>query len=715
MIPSAPVDDPREQPGEAGSATPARLLVHAGLLLALVTVAAALTALYVGTENTYYFWDQAVYQNLAIRTALGFRQSFAAGMQVVRQSTLEDYNAFFALPLVPLLWAFGESRLAYELALALAYAVPLALTLGSIAALLVRGPHVVVFWTTATVTILTPMVWVPEFRGYPDVGAALLVALALRLTLADRALRRPRTILGAGALLAAAAIYRRPFLFAGPAFLAAAFVSAVVEDALPLRREPRRAVLSALGAGARVLLSAVAGLAFAFLVGRTVLLRLLAHDFYGLYTAYLMPPWQVALSYVSPYGWIACAGAVVGFVGGALTGILDRPRALFVAAFGAFTFLEWTIVVRQVGEQYTLQFTPIVILGLVSFGWMLWTKGTGGLRDLVPHAAQFYLLANALFGLADLDVAYRQVAGRSLLAASWPPLWREDHESIGILVHRVRGLVKPGEPVFVAASSATMNPDLLLNAERALYGWEAARLNVLDVPAIDSRDQYPIEALLQAQLVVLVDPVQVHLAPDEQKVVGVVHDMFLEGAVMARDFKKVPQGPWLRDGAVVSFYRRQRASTLETGLATLEYMRERVGRVPGSQPDWAVVSERYPSWTSRRADRATTLTWHPAKPGDDPKPVAVYLPDPPLEARVSGAFEFTNERCPGAAAVFASLAADGTVRDLQEVVRRPGEPGAFEASFAVPPGERLLLRLSAPAGQTSVDYCLLRVDRLVLR
>src|SRR5262249_22813139 len=138
-----------------------RVIGHAYLLGACIVFTVALTSAYVGRENAFYFWDQAVFQNLASRTSLGFASSFAEGYHAVGQSLTEDYNALFAVPLVPVLCRLGTTRLAYELAVALVYLLPFALVLGTIGAAVIRGPRAAVFWTTVGITLLTPMTWVP--------------------------------------------------------------------------------------------------------------------------------------------------------------------------------------------------------------------------------------------------------------------------------------------------------------------------------------------------------------------------------------------------------------------------------------------------------------------------------------------------------------------------------------------------------------------------
>jgi hypothetical protein len=690
-------------------------LVATGAFLLLASFVIAIARWYVGQEETYYWWDYAVHQNLATQTALAFERSFAEGWETVGRSTHEDYNAVLAVPVVPFLLAFGQSRTIFVVGLALVYLLPFALSLGSIAAVMIRAPPAAVFWTTAVLAVLTPMTWVALLRGYPDVGAALLVTLAIRLCVSDPALSRPRSIVLVGALLATAAICRRHFLFAGPALLAACALGAVADEWSGPDRDLRVAARRVVEAVARILAAAAIGVAFAFLVARPVILRWLSQDFYSLYAGYLVEPRTLVEWYARSYGWLAWIAAVAGFVAGLRSGTLERRATVLVSGFLLVAVVQWIAIVRQVGEQYTLHVTSAIVLGLAAMGWTLWMR-RGALGYVVQWAGALYVVMNFSFGLMDWHAARQPVPLRYALGGNWPPLFHDDVEGVARLVRGLRGMTTRTDPILVVASSQSLNPDLVLNAERNLYGWEGARLQIVGSPALDSRDRYPLEPLLQSRFVAIARPLQLHLPAGEQRVVQVLYDIFQERMVMAQDFVLTGEVFMLRGVASVRVYRRIRFSSLETGLATLRYFQERIPRPPGGQPDWAVVSGRFPAWSYRRADGQSTIIWHPTRTNDPAPAIALFLGRPSATVQASGSFEFLDPRCPGAAIAFGYLAPDGSLIDagVPAVSRRPGQPGEFSVSLAARPGDRLIARLTPAEGQTSVDYCLLQLDRLAV-
>jgi hypothetical protein len=668
---------------------------------------------YVKAERVFYFWDHAVFQDIAWSTTSAFRASAREGWDAVRRSLAEDYNALFAVPLVPLLLVLGESRLAYEISLSVVYLLPFALAVGLLATRVAAEPSRMTFWTGAWLAVLVPASWVPTLRGYPDAGGAALVVLALSAYLGDER-RRRRIAAVVGGLLALAVLFRRHFLYAALAFVTAAVLDELAHALQRWRRGgttlrddvaalSRRLIAGAFGA---VVTSAVVGLGF--------LERVRAYDFRSLYRGYEEPAGVVLPWYVAPYGWLAVALALAGVALGARSGILRRPRIAFVVLFTAVCALQWVIAVRQLGEQYTLQFTPLVVIGLAALFWSL-----DRVRRAALHAAARVLLitlvaANAILGLSNLDLGSASAA-RPLFAGGWMPLYSWDYDVVADVVEYLRKYTKPGDAIFVVASSRALNPDLLRHAEQTLHGRDGARLEVLKVPQVDSRDVYPLAALLEAQHVVMARPFQTHLRPEEQRVLGIVYELFEGGQGIARDFTRRQINFRMDDEARIFVYSRHRPTDLATALSTLDLVLKRVPSRPGTQPDWAVVNRRFPSWLTRRPDGSAAWAAHPAPSGSAPSTILAYLGPETGAIEVQGTVTFLDGRCAGATLALGAADAEGRVHPLADVRKRPGEDGRFDVTITPPAGQRVVLSLLDHGQDASIDYCLLQLDALVAR
>jgi hypothetical protein len=429
-----------------------------------------------------------------------------------------------------------------------------------------------------------------------------------------------------------------------------------------------------------------------------------------LYTAYEEPARVVLDWYAGVYGPAALILAALGLVLGWRAHILDRSRTAFLALFAALSALQWLVAVRQLGEQYTLHFTPVIILGLAALLWRIWGIEAPLARAIARTAFTAVLVANVVFGLTT--VAVRSSVRRGF-GGAWVPLVRWDYEVLAELVDYLRQTTNPLQGIYVVASSHTISPDLLRHVEFTLHGRRDV-FNFLNVPTVDSRDEYPLGLLLEAEHVVLVRPLQTHLRPEEQRLVGLVYDLFASDGEIARDFTLRPDRFVLQGGATVSVYSRRRPTGLGTALRTLTAIEEQIPSRPGQQADWIVVNRRFRSWLTRRADGSTKWVAHPSPRGQTPSTVVAWLGPPPGPAEILGTVTFVDGRCRGATLAFATADEEGRLSPLAAIQRRPGEDGHFQVAVTPEKG-RLVISLLDYAEGVSIDFCLLIVDPLTVR
>jgi hypothetical protein len=710
----SPTSRPTRSSGQQGAEDGgSRRLVDLELLVALVTVVLATTHTYVASEHTVYFWDHAVFQDIAWKTADAFRTSLDTGFEALRRSYRDDYNALFAVPLLPFS-LLGESRLTFELAIALGYFAPFALAIGCLATRLTVGRTRVAFWAATWLTLLVPIAWVPGLRGYPDAGAALLVVLALAVQMEDLESQRIGSALSVGALLGLACLFRRHFVYAALAFLTTAVAFSTVRAASrACHRQP--SLLPLLRSGRGVVLTAAALAATTAALSWDWVRRLLSLDFQVLYRGYETPVADVLRWYVAPYGWLAWIGATLGLLIGPLAGVMKRSCAGFLVLFAVISGMQWCLFVRQIGEQYTLHLTPVMVLGLLAFAGTVSQRLSGRARAAGATLGACYLVTNLSLGLgvAHLDPG-RGSAWRPLFAAKWDPRQRFDEDEIGRLVTSLRGLT-PETRVYVVGSSDVINPDLVRHAEWQAVGRRAATLNVLAAPDVDSRDYYPLGPLLDATAVVLARPVAYHLDPGAQRTMGVVDELFAEGLGVARDFTRLPMSFSLKSETTLSIYQRVRPTSLATALDTLRIIEQRLPARPGMQTDWIVVARAFPWWLSRNPDGSARWVAHPTRRKDvGSLTAAAYLGPTRQAVEVSGVLKFFDARCRGTTLAFSTLDAQGRLSTLAEVRRHPGENGWWKTVVPHPAGP-LLLRLLDYADGSSIDYCLLEIDPLIAK
>lgn len=683
------------------------------LLLALLVVVISVSRAYVANERWFYYWDQAVHQDIAWQTARAFGESWHAGLIFVVRSFNDDYNALFALPLLPFLCCLGVSRLAFVTALSIVGLCPLALSLGLLATRIVTGPRRAVVWAGAWLALLVPLLWVPTLRGFPDALPASLVILALSIVLSERGLQWLRGAALSGALLAVAAILRRHFAYAGLALFETVALYGLARVAFALFARSARWR----GLAREVLLwLVVAGTAASgtlLTVGHGFLRRVIAIDFSVLYKSYENAVVFVLLWFLGQYSWPNLVFASVGLLLGLFAGIAHRDRTIFLMLFSVISGVQWLLLVRQLGEQYTLHFTPIVVMGLVMLAWVLWRHASRASRPVLVVAGGVWLVTNSVFTLSTLKTG-KDAVWRSLFATQWEPLRRYDYNAVLDLVQVLGEYGPPKARVYVAASSHVINPDIVRHADWAQRRHSTGRLAVLRVPELDARDEYPVDALVGADMVVTADPPQYHLSPREQTTVRVAHDIFTLGVAVAHDFERLPAVFPLIDGVAVTVFKRIRPTDPDTALETLRIAKEYTPHRPGMQSDWVVVGGPFPSWLVRLPDGTATWTAHPTPRGYLPVTTAATVEQAPAVAQVSGEVAFVDARCPGTTLAFFGKRTAGRPWPLAEVRRRPGEDGRFLLQLDSRGADRLMLNLLNYTDDSSFDHCLLKVH-LVLQ
>ncbi len=622
------------------------LLVDAACLAGLILIILIITSLYITSERNFHWWIDWYERTLTIVTAFG--ESPAKAFQIIGQSLVSERNRLYTLPLLPFFWLFGSSRLVYQIGLALVYLLPFALVMGAIATQLIRVHTRTVFWATALLTLLIPVSWIPGFMGIPDTGGAAFIGLATFFYLQDVRLKRWWRIPLIGMLIGLAILLRRPFVYAGVAFLGGLTLQALFFFIDEVQKQPPKNALTyrfasgspywATLAPGWIFINAIAwrNLLFACvqigLIGVAALVTLgivapqftyaaLTTDYKTLYTAWTLPFGDIFSLYASFYGWGTWLLVVLGFSACLVTRALPLPAVRFLALSGILSLGIWLVLLRYGNVFYSLQVTPLVIIGLVALIWTSWIRLKGNVRTLMLGVVGCYLVGNLIVGLAPIGSISRIFY--PLFALNMPPQVRTDYDQVVRLVNYLRQLTPKQEPIFIVGyQRLQLTSSMVRGVEQVLYAQKDRFLNILPAPEVDSRDYYPLEPLLEAQYVVVPshlpdyssDPTQQAavgewLPNKEYGVVNVVFDAFTQNWEFAQDFQRLPVQFQFEKGVVVNIYQRIRPTALSTTVRTLHTMKQQIGEQPGSQGDWIVLSQWFHNTTVKpNKDYTYTVT-----------------------------------------------------------------------------------------------------------
>jgi len=576
---------------------------------------------FVSQEKFFYYWDYAGYQSVSRYLVENFTNAPLTVLRTIINSLNLEYNYLYTIPLIPFMLIFGTTRMSYIMAISVLYQLPFALVLGFIGTQLIPYQRKTVFWSTAALCLMTPITWVPTLRGYPDVGAALLVTISVSLYISNFQspflVTRNRIVdirgwwqlVVIGCLLAVAVLLRRHYTYGAIAFfIAICFDSFLVqyrlettsaedhykENQTETRNIGRKNLLidSLLFQVFRVGLIGCSFFITLIILGRPFLADTLKTNYSALYSSYTLPTFQVLLSFLRNYGWITCILIGLGYLLGFATGLLRRRALLFLLLFSNITLVLWLVFAKQIGIHYTLHIAMFVTLGLSAFGWVLLYLYKGPVRAVLLTCFITFITINLVVGLIPVRINSQLSTLRFYLFSSLnAPLTRPDYKEVEHLVSFLRSSASNKSMIYVVDSSGLMNFDLLVKAEEELF--ENRKLIVGVSPQVDSRDFYPLELLMKAEYVILTSPIQFHLSnPQEQRVVEVVSKIFTERTGIARDFQRLHRQFNLAGGAILSIFHRSHPTSVENAVRTFADMRSFIGRRPGSQPDWMVLKSQ---------------------------------------------------------------------------------------------------------------------------
>ncbi len=688
---------------------PQKFIINGSLLALLVLLVVTITTLYISSERNLHWWIDWYAATLQIVTA--FRESPSEAIQLLQASLIQERNRLYTLPLVPFMLAFGSSRLVYEISLALVYLLPLSLAMGAIATQLIRFHQRTVFWSTALLTLLIPVSWVPTFMGIPDTGGALFIALATFVYLQDVRLKRWWRIPLIGFLIGLAILLRRHFIYGGIAVFGALTLQSLVFFAVEVRDisqkrwfTSRFARFNPVGlyadawrnlflSGVKIGLIAATTLTTLMTIAPQFTYGAMTTDYRTLYTSWTFPFDDIVNLYAAFYGWATWLMVVLGFSASILTRSLPWSGITFIGLSGIFSLIAWLVVLRYANIFYSLHITPLVVVGLVALIWTTWIRLTGKVRTFILGVVGCYLVSNLVLGLTPIGAFNSSI--RPLFALNTPPLVRTDYDEVVRLVNYLRQLAAKKEPIYVVGNQRLqLDSSLVRSTETLLYGQAGKILNILGVPKVDSRDAYPIETLLHAQYVVVPNPLPDYagnptqvpavgewLPNQELDVVTVVFDVFTKNWKIAQDFKRLPVQFTLEKGAIVSIYQRIRPTTLETAVQTFYAMQQQIGERPGGQLDWMVVNQgvnssfviKNPDNTYRlithQRDRTSAQPPPSTQTGDRtqvPKTAFLYLGPLAEKAEVSGVITFLDNPCVSASVELVMFNPDGQIVSATE-------------------------------------------------
>jgi len=514
---------------------------------------------YVTQEQYIYFWDFETYHRFYRELGTHFRKSPFTAINSVGASIREhDYNMLPTLFLMPFYFSVGSSRLAYIASIAILFAFPaIALFARVMRELQVKNTNeketdsLVLLFIAIVVISLAPQFWAPVLLGYVDVVGLnvifILFILYFRKNLAEQTFWN---MIALGLLLSLLVLLRRWYVYWVVGFLFAMLVTAYERDAIDKRR---------LHLGNVVLVGGTAILSF-FALATPVATRMLTTDYRDIYSAYRGSDtlWFHLVNLSHQYGLLFLATAVLGLIKMATTGG-RKQVALFLAVQFGVTFLLFTRT--QLLDIHHYYWVSSILFILSAFFWQEMyaqlrgnlSKGTLVSALTVIYILNFLIVFHHQWGnaLDPTNVVFPQLRRY--------PLQRKDLDQVHHLLLTLEDLTRNSDShVYVLSSSFILNGSIV---KSGCYSFESSlaelEQKIMDTHDVDKRDGLPVH-FFKAQYVIVSDPVGYHLAPQDQRVIGILAEQLLKGEQIGQAYEKLPFVFALANGSNVYIYKKNK-------------------------------------------------------------------------------------------------------------------------------------------------------------
>lgn len=490
-------------------------------------------AVYVSQSAYIYYWDNAIYWTFAREIADG---SMSNGFFTDLYYSIIHFDYNYLAALLSALFAklFGDSRTIYILSILNCYYIPIC---AAVYCLCRKGKHPIL---TASVTLLSfPAVLFLGLAGFVDIAGLLVCLLCFWLYFSKK--QTFARAFALGLLLAVTILLRRWY-----AFFTVSFLAAMLADIFISKRSPL------------YLITAFVHVGFILMTffGEFVTGKLLA-DYASLYAGYqfsLSVDFKLIFRY---FGIIPLALISAG----SIWLIVKKDRRPCFALLQMITCFFLFARTQTHGQQHLLLYIPALMFLTVLILQSMHT------RFYVPAL----LLAVCISANTLIDrpqpAAISEIRSYALFADfSMRPRIRTDAKQILALKAYLDNLAQDGSKIGVLASSFILNKDILDNVEASFQIKDTqTRDYFLELPAVDSRD-HDFSAFYAADYIVAASPVQTHLAPENQCVVTVPAESFINHTDIALAYEKLDAEFMVQD-VTVAVYRRTRENTLEERTA----------------------------------------------------------------------------------------------------------------------------------------------------
>jgi hypothetical protein len=392
--------------------------------------------------------------------------------------------------------------------------------------------------------------------------------------------------------------------------------------------------------------------------------RILDYKDQLLYISWHRSTAEIILFYSSVFGIITISVSFLGLVISVFKKSLSRHAVKFILLFLIVNTILWITYVKQLGPQYTLHFTPWLILGLVTALFTGIRLFQGLANKIYIFIFSLFIFVNFILGLTNISFQKLFYYGEdnlnslqlNIFSMKNPPEERTDYDEIIHLIQYLRNITTPEDIIYIASSSDILNDDIIIQTNARIQKinypttiqkyWkrQGSILNIPYIPFADRIHPYPLELLIKSDYVIVADPIQYHLRPEEQEILKIVYDIFINNWKFSDDFIELKQRFHLSDGVDLKIFKRVNKTSINTIIDTLGKMTEFIKQAPGGQLLWMDINSDTSIIINRNKDQIYNIRGIKLTKNNLISKF-VYINHPVGKIRLTGNIEILKGRC----------------------------------------------------------------------
>lgn len=516
--------------------------------------------LFVLNEKCIYFWDYSCFWIKWINFSNLLANHPLYALSVLYHSIRsDDYNLLAVSLLTPFYYIFSGHRLVYILAITNIYLIPCILVILWFLNNKVKEFYNIddyfLFLLFIFFLSLLPQFWVPILFGYISISGIIIIFLIYHIYF-SRPLEKQKlqSLFIISFLLVLLVFFRRWYAYWVVSFFVTIFfhqIYCMLKNKYFSNKQFKIVVINILIIGG---LSAV----LLFLIATPLANRMLLTDYSDIYSAYKISSSQIEVFYkfYMYFGPLLCLLLLIA-VFQLFWNKKSKEIVVFLSIQLIIVYLSFTKTQDFSVHHYYLLLPMIIIIICLLFAYIFIHINNNILRFFFIFTMILLFIVN--FGFVFSPSFDKKLPYIRSIFSNYRhyPIKRNDVNVVRKIYNTLANtIIKSNDNrIYVLASSSIFNDDILRNCVLNEPCPKNINDHILHTCHVDKRDGFP-RHFLQAKYIVVASPIQYHLLPKDQRVIGILAEDILKRENIGKNYKKLTYDFKLDNDVHVYLYKK---------------------------------------------------------------------------------------------------------------------------------------------------------------